>query len=82
MINMTNNEIDKLVDEFKTRYEYGFTGSEIYNLLLHTNAVIDMGKFMNSMRGNTGILIDGDFITYYCDVKWALKTAIVQEEDK
>ncbi len=63
--------IEDVVYNTKTKYREGFTRQEILDIL-NTYNNIDQEKFDEAMMGNTGMLINGEFITYHCDLRLAL----------
>ena len=72
-------DIRNAVNSYCTKYEQGFTPSEIMELLKEFPD-INMDKFNDAMMGNTGIIIDGDFITYHCDVELAIKCGVYNRD--
>ena len=67
--------IEDVVNGFKTKHKRGFTKNEIRELLKdYPN--INMDKFNSALMGCTGMLIDGEFITYHCDIITALRCGI------
>ena len=67
--------ITERVNTYPTKYEEGFTPSEI-DELLKEYPNIDMKKFNEATSGVTGIMIDGEFITFHCDIELALKCSV------
>jgi hypothetical protein len=66
--------ITERVNNYKTKYEYGFIQSEIKDLL--KEYPIDMERFNLSMMGHTCMLIDNETIWYHCDIIKAIKYSI------
>ena len=66
--------ISERVNTYPTKYEIGFTQSEINELL--KEYPIDMDRFNDAMMGHTGSIIDGEFIVYHCDVEMAIKYSV------
>ena len=72
---MTNKEIEQYVSDYRTKYEEGFTGGEILELMsIFTE--MNTGKFNESLMGNTGIVRGSEFITYRHDIATALKCGL------
>jgi len=63
--------IEKLITEYETKYEEGFTDDEIKNIL-ENYPNINMDKFNGAMMGNTCAMRDGLLVMYPCDVRAAL----------
>ena len=72
---MKDDELEKKVLEFPTKNVEGFTYSEI-QLLLKNYPSINHEKFNEALMGITGLLIDGEFITYHGDVLLALRCGL------
>jgi hypothetical protein len=62
------------VNTYPTKYEIGFTQSEIEELL--KEYPIDMDRFNEAMMGHTCVVIDNEIIMYHCDVEMAIKYSI------
>ena len=58
-----------------TKHTEGYTSTEIEELLKQYPQ-IDMEKFNLALMGVTGIIRDGDFITYHDDVEKALRSGL------
>lgn len=67
--------IEKIVSEYKTKYKYGFTKEEILDVLKNFPK-INMTKFHEATFGDTCEMVDGDLITFHCDLKKALRCGI------
>lgn len=58
--------------KYKTKHKQGFTREEMVDLIQnHTN--YNLEDFWDKLGVNTGMIIDGDYITYHCDVELALQ---------
>ncbi len=69
-------DLKKLVNEYPTKSEYGFTEVEQEELLKNFPNV-NMEKYNNAMRGNTCMINDDqEIISYHCDVLKALYCGI------
>ena len=69
--------IDDLVNNYKTKSEYGFKSDEQQELIeIFPN--INMKKYEDALDGITCAMdeSDGGFIIYHCDIKTALKCAV------
>jgi len=67
--------ITERVNTYPTKHEEGFTPSEIDDILKeYTN--IDMKKFNEATSGITGMMIDGEFVTFHCDIELAIRCGI------
>jgi hypothetical protein len=66
--------ITERVNNYKTKYEYGFIKAEIETLL--KEYPIDIERFNQSMMGHTCMLIDNETIWYHCDIIKAIKYSV------
>ena len=69
-----SKESDRIVDDFKTKHEQGFTSEEIRELIKFYE--FDSEKFYEDLGVNTGLLIAGDFITFCTDIEKAVRLAL------
>lgn len=67
--------ITERVKTYPTKHEEGFTPSEI-DELLKEYPNINMKKFNEATSCLTGIMIEGEFITFHCDVELAIKRSV------
>jgi hypothetical protein len=67
------------VENFKTKSEYGFTSKETEELL-KSFPNINMEKFNSALGCHTVMIIDGEIITYHCDIITAI-TCSVEDRD-
>jgi len=65
------SKIEGEVENFITKHVYGFTQPEMKTLLQYFPSC-DIARYNDAMIGNTGMFIDGEFITYRVDVITAL----------
>lgn len=72
---MKPDKLETDVLTFPTKNSQGFTYSEI-QLLLESYPSINHEKFNEALMGITGLLIDGEFITYHGDVLLALRCGL------
>lgn len=70
MKKITSKNITNVVNNFPVKYEYGFTASEINTLL--TEYDLDENLFYQKLGVNTCMVIEGQTITYHCDIEKAL----------
>ena len=63
---MTNKELESFVNNYPTKHKDGFTPNEMHSLIKTLS--LDKETFYDKLGVNTGMVIDGDFITYHCDV--------------
>jgi hypothetical protein len=63
--------IKQKINDFKTKYEEGFTESEV-DLLLKDFPNINKEKFYAALNGTTGIVKNNEHLIYHCDIKKAL----------
>jgi hypothetical protein len=66
--------ITERVNNYPTKYEYGFIKAEIEDLL--KEYPIDIERFNQSMMGHTCMLIDNETIWYHCDIIKAIKYSV------
>lgn len=69
------DKIEKRLQKVKTKYSEGFTTSEIKDVL-KLFPYIKKDKFYDALTGCTGRIIEGNFITYYCDILKAVYCGI------
>jgi hypothetical protein len=68
-----------VVNNFPVKYEYGFTASEINTLLTEYDLNEDL--FYQKLGVNTCMVIEGQTITYHCDIEKAL-FCLVENRDE
>jgi len=66
--------ISQRVNSYPTKYEEGFTQSEIDELLKEYH--IDMDRFNDAMMCNACAIVDGELVMYHCDVEMAIKYSV------
>lgn len=59
---------------YPTKYEIGFTSLEIKELL--EKYKIDSEKFYTALGVNTCAVIDGETVTYHCDIEKGLRCVL------
>lgn len=79
MKKITSKNITNVVNNFPVKYEYGFTASEINTLL--TEYDLDEDLFYQKLGVNTCMVIEGQTITYHCDIEKAL-FCLVENRDQ
>jgi hypothetical protein len=63
---MKPKELETFVNNYPTKHQEGFTPYEMNALVEELS--LDKETFHDKLGINTGMIIDGDFITYHCDV--------------
>ena len=76
---MTTKEVERILDNYPTKYTHGFTDAEIQDI---TSKIpnINMEKVHGALNGNTCMVIDGTVVNYYSDVRLAI-TCGIQNRD-
>ena len=73
--NYSYSDLKELVYNYKTKHEAGFTHSEILELVdMFPNFTPQ--EYYNALGVNTCMMIDGETITYHCDVLTALSMCV------
>ena len=75
---MKYEQLKEKVYNYNTKYSAGFIKSEIEQLLEELN--INEKRFYKALGVNTCMLIDGNVITYHCDILKAVVCAIENRE--
>lgn len=78
---MDKQKLHDLVYSYKTKNFYGFSFAEIEEIK-ESFPNLNEEKFTQAMRGHTGMIKDGVFITYKNDVYYSLLAAIEIEIDE
>lgn len=65
--NPTYNSLYQRVYGYKTKHSMGYTSKEMQEVI-NSYPELDKVKFEDAMMGNTGAVIDGEFLTYHVDV--------------
>jgi hypothetical protein len=78
MENLTSKNIEEYINNYPTKHKEGFIGSEIMDILEKHG--VNNDKFFDALGINTCTIIDGDFITYHCDVLKGLYCVIEDRE--
>ena len=68
-------DLEEIVYKYPTKYKEGFIVKE-YQELLKKFPNINMDKFNNALCGITCMVIDGQTISYHCDILTALRCGI------
>ena len=69
------------MEHLKTKSKYGYTHEEIEELL-NQHPEVNKDMFFEALMGNTGIVDDGKFITYFSDVELAFRCGIENRKVK
>lgn len=65
-------KVHNLVANFKTKNKEGFTNKEIRKLVAENFPNVTKEQFYEKLGVNTCMVIDGEVVTYHCDVETAL----------
>ena len=68
-------DIEKKVNEFKTKYKEGFTDDEI-ELLLENFPSINRDRFNDALMGVTCVQREGKLVIYPVDIRAALRCGL------
>ena len=78
MDKLTIKNVEDFIYEYPTKNEHGFIASEINDMLEKYS--IDKDKFYTALGINTCMIIDGEVVTYHCDVLKGLRCVIENRE--
>jgi len=78
MEKLTNKNVEDFIYSYPTKNKEGFIASEINDILEKYS--IDKDKFYTALGVNTCMLIDGEVVTYHCDVLKGLRCVIENRE--
>jgi len=70
MKKLESKNVQKLIEEYPTKHKEGFIGSEIITIINEYG--ISSDTFFDALGVNTCMIIDGDMVTYHCDIITAL----------
>jgi hypothetical protein len=76
---LTSKNLELFINTYKTKHKEGFTGHEIVSIL--EKYKIDKPKFYDALGVNTCMMIDGEIITYHCDVEKGLR-CVIEDRDQ
>ena len=76
---LTSENLELFIDTYKTKHKEGFTGNEIEFIL--EKYKIDKDKFYEALGVNTCMIIEGQIITYHCDVEKGLR-CVIEDRDQ
>jgi hypothetical protein len=79
MDTLKSKDVQKLIEEYPTKHKEGFIGSEIITII--NKYGISSDAFFDALGVNTCMIIDGDMITYHCDIITALY-CVLEDRDK
>lgn len=75
MEKLTIDNVQHIVHNYPTKYERGFTSTELNELLVQYG--INITEFFYRLGiGHTCMVIDGNTIRYHCDIITALRCVI------
>lgn len=73
-------DVNAFVESYKTKSEWGFNRDELMAVYLKVKESYPVSfkkdKFWSALNGVTGIVENGEMITYPCDVALACRCAI------
>ena len=78
MEKLTSENVESFVYDYPTKHVQGFIGKEIIEIL--EKYEIDNDKFFDALGVNTCMKIDGEIITYHCDILKGLRCVIENRE--
>ena len=67
-------DLEKLVYDWPTKHKEGFTDEEQLDIISHMGC--DKDTYFDKLEVNTCMMIDGETITYHCDVLTALRCTL------
>jgi len=70
--------LEDYIYNYPTKHEEGFTTNEMLKLIYELHLGKD--RFFDKLGVNTCMIIDGDWITYHCDVLLAARLCIENRE--
>jgi hypothetical protein len=76
---LTIDNVEDIVYNWPTQHEMGFTGIEINTLL--GNYLIDGEKFYDKLGINTVGVVNGQSVTYHCDILKGLR-CVLEDRDQ
>ncbi len=76
---LNSKNISEIINNYPTKYKEGFMESEVNSLLEKYG--LDSKKFYEKLGVNTCIEIDGEILTYHCDIETAL-FCLIENRDK
>lgn len=79
MKKLTNEIVSNIVNNYPTKFIQGFTNVEINSILEEYE--INKDKFYDILGVNTCLMMEGQFVTYHCDIETAL-VCILQDREK
>lgn len=79
---MTRAEVSKLVYEYKTSFDMGFTSLEQSMFLNEHFPTIDLKKYYSLFFGTTATVQNGFMITYHCDIVTSIMCCIENRDMK
>ena len=75
---MEKINVSDFVYEYDTKHKEGFTNKEITSLCEKLS--IDLEPFSKKLGVNTCMMIEGEIITYHCDVELAVRLCLENRE--
>ena len=78
MEELKSEDIKELIEEYPTKNKEGFIHSEIMEIIIKYGIPSD--TFFDALGVNTCMMIDGDMVTYHCDIMTALYCVVEGRE--
>lgn len=75
---LTTENLDNIINNYQTLYTMGFTVIELHQLLEKYS--IDTDSFYEKLGINTVRVIDGQTVTYHCDIIKGLRCVLEDRE--
>lgn len=75
----TRKELDNYISNFPTKYEQGFTESEIYQVI-EDFPPITYNEFFRTLGVNTVMVIGGETLRYHTDIERTLCKCVLGKE--
>lgn len=69
-------DLEKIVYDYHTKNEHGFTELEMEEFLKSLFPDINIGKYNEALIGITCMMIDEEIVIYRCDVLTALRCGV------
>ncbi len=78
----STEEVWDYLNKFKTKYKHGFIRSECETVVEYFKSKYEfsMDKYYDAMYGNTCMVIEGETITYHCDIHLGIVCGIENRE--
>jgi len=74
--------VGMVVNSYPTKHIGGFINHEIVSMLDKHYPQVNKQQFYETLGVNTCMMIDGDVLTYHCDVELAVRCCLENREKK